>query len=176
MIRANYKFARTTLVSFAATCGLVLFLQSSAAIAMLKMQESDREVPEFELQDTNARIWTRDDLLGKPYIVNFWATWCPPCVEELPSLNSLWGKLENEGVGMLAINADESLEVITEFEKRINIEFPVLLGGSNSFGAWQARALPTTFVVNSHGQIVYTAVGDREWDDEEFLTLMLELR
>ena len=133
--------------------------------------------PAMEIQDLSGKSWKRSDLLGKVVIVNFWATWCPPCREEIPSMNRAWNKLKDEGVLMLAINVGESDDAIFNFQKHTAINFPILLDpkGENSRN-WGASGLPTTFILNTKGEIVYKIVGGRYWDDEEILQTIRALK
>lgn len=147
------------------------------AIAELALTETDRELPEFDLPSLDGEAWTPETLAGKLTIVNFWATWCPPCIEEMPSMNALWQKLEGEGVSMVAINAGEGEEAVTTFLEKIPVDFPILLGdGATSLPNWSVRGLPTTLIVDGNGKIIYEALGPREWDDDEFVRKMLALR
>ncbi|MBX2839000.1 MAG: TlpA family protein disulfide reductase [Gammaproteobacteria bacterium] len=154
-------------------CCAMIF--SLPAYSTVLLNEVDREVPQYSLPDTQGKLWTSEAMQGKPYIVNFWASWCPPCVEELPAMNSLWKKLEPHGVGMLAINAGEGLPAVNEFLTRIPIDFPVLIGDGRSLNQWQGRAMPSTYIIDGAGRVVYEAIGPREWDDEEFVKKMLTL-
>lgn len=91
-------------------------------------------------------------------------------------MNAAWEQLEAQGVGMLAINAGEGREAVDAFLKRIPIDFPTLLGSADSLVNWSVMALPTTLVVNAQGEVIYEAVGPREWNDAELLDKVLELR
>lgn len=135
-----------------------------------------RGLPSFELNELNAGVWNEDSIKGKPYIVNFWASWCGPCVHELPAMNRAAEQLLDEGVGMVAVNLGEEPAVIEAFMQKVPIEFPVLLGIQSTFPNWKVKGLPTTFIVSADGQIVAEAVGPREWDSPEFIEYMLSLR
>lgn len=135
----------------------------------------ERALPEFELTSLDNQVWSVPDLKGRPWIINFWATWCPPCIEEIPSMNAAWARLEAEGVGMLAVNAGEGLDAVASFVEKITIDFPVLLGDSATLPNWSVRALPTTIVVDASGRVVYEALGPREWDDAKLLSKVTEL-
>jgi len=139
----------------------------------------DRDVPEFSLEDTSGKQWQKDALEGKPYLINFWAVWCPPCLEELPSLNALWSELEPEGVGMLAINIGEEADSIDRFlqEHNLTIDFPVVVGDKHkSLGNWMGRSLPFTVIVNPDGKVVYEAIGEREWNEKRIVDAILALK
>ncbi len=153
-----------------------LFFFSHALHAAELLNEVDRTLPEFDLASMDDRQWQAESLVGKVWVINFWATWCPPCVDEIPSMNEAWQALENQGVGMLAINAGEGRDAVETFLKKISIDFPILLGDGNSLANWSIRALPTTVVVNAKGEVVYEALGPREWHEEALLAKVLELR
>jgi len=134
----------------------------------------DRTLPEFELSGTDSSVWNTEVLRGKPWIINFWATWCPPCVEEIPSMNAAYEILQPQGVGMLAINAGEGAEAVAEFLQQVPIEFPNILGDNDTLADWSVRALPTTLVVNAEGRILFEALGPRHWDDEALLQRIVD--
>lgn len=150
---------------------LVVAMAVTTANASLAMglNEVERPIPSFELPDVEDQIWDPDALDGKLWIINFWASWCPPCIEEMPSMNTAWHAVKDEGIGMLAINAGEGSDTVKQFLSRVPIDFPVLIGAGDSLPNWSIRALPTTIVVNQQGQVVFEALGPRDWADDELL-------
>ena len=155
---------------------LVASMSVPIAQAEVRLKEVDRDLPEFQLQSVADELWKSDSLKGKPWVINFWATWCPPCIEEIPSMNAAWEVLEKKGFGMLAINAGEGISAVEIFLDKIPIDFPVLLGNNNSLPNWSVRALPTTIVVNADGKVIFEALGPREWDDEALLERLVGLK
>lgn len=133
--------------------------------------------PDFTLRDADGEIYRLSALRGQPVIVNFWATWCPPCREEMPSMQRAWESLQSQGVMLLAINVGENADTIFQFTGNTQLDFPILLDedGTTS-GAWPMKGLPTTFVIDPQGRIVYSAIGGREWDDPKLLQPVLDLR
>ncbi len=135
------------------------------------------EAPEFLLRDMNEKIKELDDYRGKPIIINFWATWCPPCRDELPSMNRAWKKIKDEGIQMLAIDIGEDEEAISSFTKNFPIDFTILLDeSSEEISNWSIRGLPTTFVLDPQGHVIYRAVGGREWDNKKILDMVRALK
>ncbi|MFK7858619.1 MAG: TlpA family protein disulfide reductase [Granulosicoccus sp.] len=150
-------------------------LETEESGPVQQLSSVDRVVPTFNLASLDNTPWTLDSLKGKPWVINFWATWCPPCIEEIPSMNAAFEALEPQGIGMLAINAGEGTEAVEEFLKKISIDFPNILGDANTLPNWSVKALPTTIVVDTEGNVVYEALGPREWDDERLLQKVVDL-
>jgi peroxiredoxin len=133
--------------------------------------------PPFHLQDLDGVFHHLTDFRGRVLIVNFWASWCSPCREELPSMNRAWAELRDEGVAMLAINLGEDREAVSAFTKDFPIDFNVLLDSRGNIGMrWQVTSMPTTFVVSPRGEIVYRIMGSREWDSDQLLQLVRDLK
>lgn len=108
---------------------------------------------------------------GKTLLINFWATWCPPCRAELPALNRTWAALRDEGVAMLAVNVGEKSRAVSAFLQDYPIDFPVLLDEKGiSMQRWQIKGMPTTVILNPQGELVHHIAGERAWDSPEILT------
>ena len=91
-------------------------------------------------------------------------------------MNTAWETLEPAGVGMLAVNVGETPEAIEAFLEKVSIDFPIALGdGATTMPDWQARALPTTLIVDASGRVVHEALGPRDWDDEGLIARIAAL-
>ena len=133
--------------------------------------------PDFTLQDTSGKTHRLSDYRGRPVIINFWTTWCPPCREELPSMNRAWHQLEHEDIAMLAINMGEDEDTIFIFSADYPTDFPILMDQSGEvIERWPVKGLPTTFVIDPEGNFVYRVIGTREWDDDKLLEKVRALR
>jgi len=161
---------------------LAIFLQSTTAAAAsnihtLTKVPGNPEAPEFNLEDQDGNFLKMSDYKGKVVIVNFWATWCPPCRKEMPSMQRAWEILQKEDIMMLAINVGEDSDQIFSFTAEYPVEFPLIMDTDSSVvRQWKVRGLPTTYIVNPAGQIVYQAIGDREWDSEEIMNQIRKLK
>lgn len=154
---------------------LVTTLQA-APINLTKL-ETPQPAPAFSLIDLDNNIHTLADFKGKPLIINFWATWCRPCRDELPAFNRAWAKVKDQGIQMLAINVGEDPNTVFTFIKNFPIDFKILLDPeSDELDNWQMIGLPTTYVLNAKGEVVYQAIGERAWDDDRLLTKILALK
>jgi peroxiredoxin len=160
---------------------LMLLVHSAhaAAPAQTMMPVADRPAaPDFALKDIDGKLRRLSENRGKVVLVNFWATWCPPCRREMPSMQRAWKQLKGENFEMLAINVGEDEDTIFGFTFSTGVEltFPILLDrDAQVIKAWPVIALPTSFIVDPQGRIVYRAVGGREWDDPELLKKIREL-
>ncbi len=133
--------------------------------------------PDFSIEDLDGVVHTLSAYRGKVVILNFWATWCPPCREEMPSMERAWQKLRHEDVVMLAVNVGEDEDSVFEFTASYPVEFPLLLDRESAvIGNWPVRVLPTTFVIDPQGKIVYRAIGGRDWSAPEMLLKIRALR
>lgn len=158
------------------TC-VLLFAEAVFAAQVLSPVEQQVMAPDFELADTEGRMHRLSDYRGKTVIINFWTTWCPPCREEIPSMNRAWNALQQEDVVILAINMGEDEDTIFIFTADYPADFPLLLDREGEVIArWPVKGLPTTYVVAPDGRIAYRAIGGREWDDPEFLRKIRDLR
>lgn len=121
---------------------------------------------DFTLKDENGKPHTLSSYRGKVVVINFWATWCPPCLKEMPSMERAHKKWTREGIEILAINAGEDEDSIFAFTGEYNISFTVLLDENSSvLDRFPSIGLPTTYVIDPQGYVIYRAVGSREWDD-----------
>ena len=114
------------------------------------------------------------DFRGRVVLVNFWATWCAPCVAEMPSLSRLRDKLGAARAEVIAVNFQENAARIEPFMRNLGIAFPTIRDHDGSLRkAWDVTIFPTTFVIAPNGRIAYVAVGEIDWDDP---TVELRLR
>ncbi len=134
------------------------------------------KAPSFVLTDLEHKEHRLSDYAGKVLVVNFWASWCAPCREELPSMNRAARKLLELPVTWLAINVGEDREAVAAFTADYPIDFSVLLDPSGRVSqSWQVTGMPTTFIVNRDGFVAHKIVGKREWDDAQHLQMLIEL-
>ena len=128
--------------------------------------------PSLALEDPNGREHRLSALRGQVVVINFWATWCPPCVAEMPAIQRMYDLLHDEGVAVLAVNTGESAEQIRRFASDFEppLSFPLLRDPEGeAFLAWRVRGLPQTFVVDRSGRLAYSAEGARQMDSEHII-------
>lgn len=126
----------------------------------------------------NSRQLKGEELEGKVLMVNFWATWCPPCVKEFPAMQQIWETYDRDDFEIVAINVAEKPNEIERFFKRSNIEYEFLIGldlKMSALGAWQVKGLPTTFLVDRERKIRYIGIGRIDNQVEEVTQYISEL-
>ncbi len=125
---------------------------------------------DFTLPDLDGKPHRLSDYRGKVVLVNFWATWCPPCRREMPSMERLSQRLKDQPFVILGINQQEDPERVFVFTAQVDPSpnFPILFDtNSKVANAWGVLGLPASFIVDQQGRVVYRAMGGREFDHPE---------
>lgn len=163
---------------------LVLSLPSLAMAAEPPLQFSHTPfkpriaAPAMKLKDTDGQTVELAKLRGKVVIVNFWATWCPPCRREFPSMERLRLKMAGKPVVILGVNEGETVDMIDQFNSTLDLQpqFPILIDlEGDAMAPWPVRGLPTTFFVDKQGRLAHSAIGGREFDHPEMVRLIESL-
>lgn len=132
--------------------------------------------PQLVLKDTEGREHRLAEARGKVVLVNFWATWCPPCRKEMPSMERLWKRLGDKNFIIYAVNVGESAEDVGIFAFEHELSFPVLLDlDADTVRQWRVRGLPTSFLLDTQGRLAYQAIGERDWDDPAIVKTVQDL-
>lgn len=142
------------------------------AASALTLVEEPLVAPAFETTDLSGTQRSLSEFEGRVVILNFWATWCPPCVKELPSMQALADRFTERDFTLLAVNVGEDAQTIAGFLEAFDtrLEFPVLLDEELLIvKRWPVFGLPTSFVIDQEGNVVYKALGERDWSDEAII-------
>jgi cytochrome c biogenesis protein CcmG, thiol:disulfide interchange protein DsbE len=117
--------------------------------------------PDFTLQTTTGDTIQLSALHGRPVIINFWATWCPPCRAEMPTFEQVWQDYKGQNLMILALDQGETVATIERFERAVvDMAFPILLDSTTEVGTqYGVRALPTTYFIDAEGRIQDIKVG-----------------
>ncbi|MFA6233479.1 MAG: TlpA disulfide reductase family protein [Bacteroidota bacterium] len=120
-----------------------------------------KQAPTFSLKDKDGNTVTLASLKGKIVVLNFWATWCPPCRAEIPAFKSTYEKYKSKGVEIVGVSLDnKGWEVVKPFLEKYKIQYPVVLGGSEiakDYG--NINSIPTTFIIDRKGKVVDSHIG-----------------
>jgi thiol-disulfide isomerase/thioredoxin len=132
--------------------------------------------PALQLRDLQGREHRLADYRGKVVLVNFWATWCAPCRDEMPSIERLRQSLDGRPFAVLAVNLAEPVSRIEKFLAQVPLDFPILLDADTAAAkAWKARFLPATYLVDGEGRVRYAHYGELDWAGAAARAKVLEL-
>jgi peroxiredoxin len=116
--------------------------------------------PEFELADLDGNVQRLSDYKGKPVVVNFWGTFCPPCVKEMPEFERQYEKWKDQDLAVLAINLSEDTLTVNNFVRRFDLHYPILRDvNRKTERSYGLKSYPTTFFINRDGSIMEIMVG-----------------
>jgi thiol-disulfide isomerase/thioredoxin len=134
--------------------------------------------PGFTLEDMDEEKHSLKDLQGKVVLLNFWATWCPPCRREMPSMERLYQKLNGENFTVIAINQMEDGDHVFAYTGQLDVDptFTILFDkDSKVSSSYRVSGLPTTYLIDKQGNIRYRAIGGREFDHPEVEKQIMQL-
>ncbi|MCL6482015.1 MAG: TlpA family protein disulfide reductase [Firmicutes bacterium] len=115
------------------------------------------------------------DLRGQPVFVNIWASWCGPCVAEMPAIGRLYAELHGQGVAFLVVS-EEDVDTVRKFVKRENLAFPVYVSKDGLPPELDSSGIPATFILDGGGRVVFKRIGPAQWDAEPVRNFLLALR
>ncbi len=137
-----------------------------------------KPAPDFVLSDLNDKAYRLSDFRGKVVFLNFWATWCKPCREEMPSMEVLYKNFEKDGLVIMAVSIDRvtTTKDIPPFVKSLNLTFPILV---DSWGKtdkpYKRMGVPETFLIDREGIIREIVIGPRDWTRLDSLQVLMRL-
>jgi cytochrome c biogenesis protein CcmG/thiol:disulfide interchange protein DsbE len=138
----------------------------AAVLLVAASRRSPGLAPDFAVPDLAGQAVRLSALRGKVVVLNLWTTWCPPCREEMPSMERLYQKLGPKGLVLLAVSQDDGGQAVVEpFVKGLGLTFPVLVDPQHQVGsAYGVWGYPETFIIDREGRIAERVIGPRTWD------------
>lgn len=134
-----------------------------------------KPAPDFDTVDLDGKVWSLSKLRGQVVFVNFWATWCPPCREEMPSMQKLNEMMPPEKFKMLALFNNDQKKVVKNFISQLGVTMPVLSDEFNVIGPrYGLTGLPETFIVDKQGVIREKFIGPAKWDSPEYVNMLMK--
>ncbi|MDX9765869.1 MAG: TlpA disulfide reductase family protein [Ectothiorhodospiraceae bacterium] len=142
---------------------------------LMPVQDNPRHPP-LTLDDTGGRAHRLEDYRGQVVLVNFWASWCPPCVHEMPSMQGLMDRYADRGFAILAVNIGEDADAVDPFMRNLKLRFPALLDTqTKALAEWRVFVYPTSFLVDRGGRLRYALHGAIDWEQPDALTTIESL-
>lgn len=158
-----------------ALAGLLFFAASANAAPALAPADGAAALP-LSLQDMQGNTHTLKGYRGQVVLVNFWATWCEPCRQEMPSIQRLREKFTGKPFVALAVNLDEPEARVRQFLKQTGLELPILLDPNKKVAReWGVRLLPVTYIIGRDGRVRYRLVGDLDWSSDTVVGVISQL-
>ena len=155
---------------------LGLALVTGAAQARELKPYQGGATPPLALKDIAGNLHKLEDYRGRVILVNFWASWCPPCRAEMPSMERLKEKLAGKPFTILAVDMGETPDVVSAYIKTVHTDFAVLLDSDgHTLKNWKVFAFPTSYVIDATGKIRYALFGSTEWDEADTLQKISDL-
>ncbi len=150
--------------------------ENIGALGKAKRMEIGKPAPDFVLQDATGKTWQLSSQKGKVVFVNFWATWCKPCRDEMPSMEALNKAMAGKPFQMLSIVFNDDLKMAESFARRLGATFPVLANpGPELTDAYMITGVPETFLVDADGILQHKFIGPYNWNTPEMRNLVLKL-
>jgi peroxiredoxin len=177
--RINYQSIIITIVIGVALLVFIALRHKDAFIDYLNPEAVavNRPAPDFTLSGLDGRSVSLSDYRGKVVVVNVWATWCPPCVDEMPSLEKLYQEFKNESFEILAVSIDsDGIAAVPPFMKKHGLTFPVLLDSKAAIrSSYRTTGVPETFIIDKKGFLVKKVIGPLNWAAPEVLDYIRKL-
>lgn len=161
---------------YAEVAGLVQRIVLSTGIVRADVLDENEQLEasyNFKLKDEQGEIIDFNQFKGQTVFLNFWATWCPPCVAEMPDIHDLYKKMNGKNVAFILISRDENFDKAKNFIERKSYTFPIYQEASPLPDVFYSRSIPTTFVISPEGKIIVRRTGMAKYDTEEFRKLLL---
>lgn len=132
-----------------------------------------RPAPALELPDLNGATRSLGEWRGQVVLLNFWASWCQPCLEEMPSIQNLIERMQGRPFVVVGVNVAEGQRRVARSVEQHSLRFPVLLDAEGAaFHAWGGKAMPTSALIDRQGMLRYVGLGPLEWDGVEAVTVV----
>ncbi len=177
--RKNTQLLLTILFVFIACVFLIVFLREErdSTLKTTEPIQPGLEMPNFTFPDINGKEVSLSDHRGKVVLVNVWATWCPPCRQEMPSMQSLYEKFKGENFEILAVSIDsEGREAVAPFMRKMNLTFPALLDpGETIRSLYGITGVPESFIIDKQGILVEKIIGPINWATPEVFFFFKDL-
>lgn len=175
----NYPAAIT--VSLIVTIALIVvsLVQDDSSLESVKMSSIGEGIPapDFTFPGLDGKNTSLSDYKGKVVLVNIWATWCPPCVEEMPSMQKLYNEFNGKNFEILAVSIDAAgVDAVAPFMKKHKLSFPALMDPKGTIKSmYRVTGIPESFIIDKQGILVGKIIGPRDWATQEIFGFFQDL-
>ncbi|MCY3757020.1 MAG: TlpA disulfide reductase family protein [Acidobacteria bacterium] len=157
-------------------CLLLAACSGSRSPCLPGMVALNRPAPEFAVEDRAGQVHRLSDFRGKVVLINFWATWCPPCIEEMPSMESLRKEIDESQLQIMALSVDDSWEPIDTFLEKSSYGFGIYADFREKIAKlYGTHMVPETYIVDKQGVILCKVTGDRDWTEPATIAFLKRL-
>ena len=172
----NYRGIILALLAVIAVAVLFLLKQNNPYLKYSPLT-AGRPAPDFTLPGLDGKRLSLADHKGHVVLVNIWATWCPPCIDEMPSMETLYKEFKGENFEILAVSIDAlGAKAVAPFMKKYNLSFPALLDPEGTIKSlYQTTGVPESFIIDQQGIVVEKIIGPRNWAAPEVVRYFLDL-
>ncbi len=167
----NYRHGLKRLMLVVALAGSAAVCTAAGLVAIPEQPQAD----EFSLPALDGSRHALSDFRGDYVLVNFWAGWCSPCIRELPSMQRTYTFMKGRNFEILAIHVGPETADMLALLKRFEISFPVLVDAELALSNWGVKGLPTSFLLDPEGRVIYKATGPVDWDEPAQRELLEQL-
>lgn len=149
----------------------------AAAFEIMRLTPTSAAAPDFTLASLEASSTISiDDFRGQVVFLNFWATWCAPCVAEMPAMQTLYERYRDDGLVVLAVNVREDEATVQEFIDRLGVTYPIALDRAGEVtNLYNVRGFPTTMIIDRGGNVIGVKLGYHDWDEEATMNAFGEI-
>jgi len=132
--------------------------------------------PDFAIRGLDGKLYALKDFRGKVLLLNFWATWCPPCRREMPSIEALWRDVQGRNIAVAGVHVGPSAGAARQYAESNGLTFPILVDSDRDISAhYGVRSMPTTVIIGPDGHVDYVAFGPRDWNSADTLKVLKAL-
>ena len=146
--------------------------RTTIAEESIRVTNEGKKLPAFAMTDASGKTVDLSSFRGKKIFVNLWATWCPPCRAEIPSIEALAGKVDEDKTLFIMLSLDEHFDVAKNFAKRDGLKLPVYFPAEKLPALFNTEGIPATFIFNENGDLIKQNIGADDYSTAEYIRLL----